>query len=182
MSQSPSVLAVAAKASHKFSKDIKPVITLVAGFGVEGDAHFGETVQHRYDKKRNPDAPNLRQVHLMHAELFEWVAARGYTVGPGELGENITTHGLDILGLPEGTQLRLGDDAVVELTGLREPCRLINSLGQDLMDILKDPDEAGNLRRKAGIMSVVITGGDVRAGDPIKVILPPEPHKPMSTV
>lgn len=182
MDASPTVLAVASKATHKFSKDIQPAITLVAGFGVSGDAHYGTTVQHRYDKKRNPDAPNLRQVHLMSGELFEWLSGKGYSVGPGELGENITTSGLDILTLPEGTRLHLGADAVIELTGLREPCRLINSLGQDLMEVLKDCDTAGNLRRKAGVMSIVITGGEVRAGDVITVTLPDGPHKPMRTV
>ncbi|WP_371395556.1 MOSC domain-containing protein [Fretibacter rubidus] len=166
------VEAVSRKATHKFSKDIVPVITLVAGLGVSGDAHFGKTVQHRYDKKKDPTRPNLRQVHLMHAELFDDVAKVGFTVGPGDMGENIATRGLNLLGLPVGTRLHLGDDAVVELTGLRDPCKLLNALGAGFKDVMKEVLPDGTVRRKSGVMSVVITGGEVKAGDTVRAVLP----------
>lgn len=170
------VKAVCRKAAHKFSKDIKPVITLVAGFGVSGDAHYGKTVQHRYDKKKDPTRPNLRQVHLMHGELFDEVAAAGFAVGPGDMGENITTCGLDLLGLPLGTKLHLGADAVVQLTGLRDPCKLLNALGAGYKDAMTETLPDGTVRRKSGVMSIVITGGDVKAGDTVRAVLPDGPH------
>lgn len=175
----PIVEAVASKAEHKFSKSIMPVITLVAGFGVSGDAHYGTTVQHRHDKKIDPMRPNLRQVHLMHAELFEEVAAMGYAVGPGDMGENITTRGLDILDLPVGTQLHLGETAIIELTGLRDPCRLLNALGAGFKAVMIQVMPDGSIRRKSGVMSIVLTGGDVRAGDNIRVALPSGAHVPL---
>ena len=175
----PIIEAVASKAEHKFSKDIMPVITLVAGFGVSGDAHYGTTVQHRYDKHKDPTRPNLRQVHLIHAELFEEVAALGYVVAPGDMGENITTRGLDILALPLGTQLHLGETAIVELTGLRDPCRLLNALGDGFKEVMKPVMADGSIHRKSGVMSIVLTGGDVRAGDSIRVVVPSGAHVPL---
>ncbi|MCW3491836.1 MOSC domain-containing protein [Microbacterium sp. SSM24] len=166
------VVAVARDDTHRFSKPTRESITLVAGQGVEGDAHAGATVKHRSRVVRDPGAPNLRQVHLMHEELFADLAERGHGVEPGALGENITTAGIDLLGLPRGTRLAIGDDAVIELTGLRNPCSQINGLSKGLMKELVHVDDQGATVRLAGVMSVVIAGGEVRPGDGIRVILP----------
>ncbi|MDN3496043.1 MOSC domain-containing protein [Planococcus sp. APC 4015] len=179
-SASPAVLAVARDDGHRFSKPVRDSITLVADHGVEGDAHAGATVQHLHDKRHHPDRPNLRQVHLMHAELFAQVADRGHVVEPGQLGENITTEGIDLLDLPARTRLRLGEEAVVEVTGLRNPCTQINGLSRGLMKELVRVDDTGATVRLSGVMSVVIVGGVVRPGDRIDVVLPdgaPEPLK-----
>jgi MOSC domain-containing protein YiiM len=147
-------------------------IRLVAGLGVEGDAHAGATVQHRSRLRQTPHAPNLRQVHLIHSELFDELRTRGFAINPGDMGENITTRGLDLLGLPTGARLRVGSEAVVEVTGLRNPCFQLDGLAPGLMQAVLDRDPAGNLIRKAGIMGIVLTGGTVVAGDPITVELP----------
>lgn len=178
----PVVESVSRSRSHSFSKRAELMIRLVAGHGVEGDAHFGTTVKHIHRVKQDPTQPNLRQVHLIHAELFDELRAQGFSVGAGEIGENITTRGLDILALPRGTRLRLGREAVVELTGLRNPCVQINRFQQGLMDAVLDRDANGALVRKSGVMSVVITGGDVVPGDVIGVELPAEPHLPLQPV
>ena len=178
----PVVEAVSRSRSHSFSKRAELMIRLVAGHGVEGDAHFGTTVKHIHRVKQDPTQPNLRQVHLIHAELFDELRARGFSVGAGEIGENITTRGLDILSLPRGTRLHLGREAVVELTGLRNPCVQINRFQQGLMEAVLDRDPSGALVRKSGVMSVVITGGDVVPGDAIDVELPAEPHLPLQPV
>ncbi|MBL8708445.1 MAG: MOSC domain-containing protein [Rhodospirillaceae bacterium] len=143
---------------------------------------MGETVQHRSRVAKDPSQPNLRQVHLIHAELFDELGAKGFTVQPGEMGENITTRGLDLLSLPDATRLRLGAEAVVELTGLRNPCVQIDRFQKGLMQATLDRDPAGNLVRKAGVMAVVVTGGDVRPGDAIVVILPEGPHRALAPV
>lgn len=158
------------------------MIRLVAGHGVEGDAHYGTKVQHIHRIRQNPDQPNLRQVHLIHAELFDELLVLGFSVGHGEIGENITTRGLDILGLPRGTRLSIGRDAVVELTGLRNPCVQIDRFQNGLMSAVLDRDEHGALVRKSGVMSIVITSGDVSAGDEIVVELPPLPHRALEPV
>lgn len=176
------VTAVSRSPRHRFSKDQEPEVRLVEGIGVEGDAHAGVTVQHRSRKRWTPHLPNLRQVHLMHAELFEELAADGYAVEPGQLGENITTRGVDLLALPVGTRLRLGQEAEVELTGLRNPCVQLDRFADGLMAAVLDRDADGGLVRKAGVMSVVVTGGVVRPGDPVKVVLPPEPRRPLEKV
>ncbi|WP_203581272.1 MOSC domain-containing protein [Microbacterium hibisci] len=176
------VVAVARDDAHRFSKPTRESITLIAGLGVEGDAHAGTTVQHLSRIRRDPTTPNLRQVHLIHAELFDDVAARGHEVTPGALGENITTAGVDLLALPRGTRLEVGDDAVVEITGLRNPCAQINGISEGLMKELVYVDDAGDTVRLAGVMSVVLRGGVVRPGDGIRVILPagaPEPLQPV---
>jgi len=170
------VVAVSRSGSHTFSKPNEGSITLVTGLGVAGDAHAGETVKHRSRVARDPSQPNLRQVHLIHAELFDELAAKGFSVAPGALGENVTTRGIDLLGLPRGTVLRIGAEAVVEVTGLRNPCAQIDGLQQGLMAAVLDRDEDGNLVRKAGIMGVVITGGEMRPGDVIRVDLPMGAH------
>lgn len=176
------VVAVSRAARHTFSKGNVDVVRLVAGLGVDGDAHAGRTVQHLSRKRWSPTAANLRQVNLVHAELHEELRARGFDVGPGDMGENVTTRDVDLLGLPTGARLRLGDDAVVEVTGLRNPCVQLDRFERGLMGAVLDRDADGKVVRKAGIMAVVLASGDVRPGDPISVELPPPPHQPLQTV
>jgi MOSC domain-containing protein YiiM len=176
------VIAVSRNGAHTFSKPNQSGIRLLAGLGVEGDAHLGVTVQHCSHLRRDPDMPNLRQVHLIHAELHEELRAAGFAVGPGVIGENVTTRGLDLLGLPAGTRLHLGEAAVVEVTGLRNPCRQLDAFQAGLTAALLGRDPNGKLIRKAGIMGIVLADGDVRPGDAIGVELPPEPHRPMDRV
>ena len=171
------VTAVSLDPAHAFSKAGRDRIRLIAGEGVEGDAHRGTTVKHRSRVARDPTQPNLRQVHLLHAELHDELRARGFDVDAGVMGENVTTRGLDLLGLPAGTRLRLGDRAVVELTGLRNPCVQLDRYQQGLMAAVLDRDAEGRLVRKAGVMAVVLTGGEVRTGDAIEVELPAGPHR-----
>ena len=174
--------AVSRDRTHRFSKPNESSIRLVAGIGVEGDAHAGATVQHRSRAAKTPELPNLRQVHLIHAELHDELRAAGFAVVAGQMGENITTVGVDLLGLPTGTRLHLGDEAVIEVTGLRNPCAQLDGIQPGLMAATLDRDERGRLVRKAGVMGVVLAGGEVRAGDPIGVELPPEPHRPLEPV
>jgi MOSC domain-containing protein YiiM len=176
------VVAVARDDEHRFSKPTRQSITLLAGIGVEGDAHAGRTVQHLSRVRRDPATPNLRQVHLIHSELFDLMAARGHHVEPGGLGENITTSGIDLLALPRGTRLELGDTALVEITGLRNPCTQINGLSGGLMKELVFVDDAGDTVRLAGVMSIVLAGGVVRPGDGIRVIPPTGAHEPLQAV
>lgn len=176
------VTTVSSNGVYSFTKPNREGITLLAGLGVEGDVHSGVTVKHRSRVAKDPTAPNLRQVHLIHAELFDEVAGAGFEVAPGDLGENVTTRGIDVLGLPTGTRLHLGPRAVVEVTGLRNPCAQIDAFRHGLLKQVIGRDEEGRLVRKAGIMSVVLTGGEVRPGDTIRVELPPEPHVPLDRV
>lgn len=176
------VTAVSRSATHTMSKPNAKSVRLVAGLGVEGDAHSGETVKHRSRVRRDPAQPNLRQVHLIHAEFHDELRAAGFNVSPGQLGENVTTRGLDLLALPTGTRLHLGDGAVIEVTGLRNPCVQLDGIAQGLMAATLDRDEQGNLVRQAGVMSIVLAGGDVRPGDPIRVALPPWPQCPLAPV
>jgi len=176
------VVAVSRRAEHAPGKERQDAIRLIAGLGVEGDAHAGETVKHRSRVRRDPGQPNLRQVHLIHSELHAELRGDGFEVGPGEMGENVTTRGVDLLALPTGARLRLGADAVVEVTGLRNPCKQLNSIGDGLMAAVLDRDADGNLVRRSGVMSVVLEGGEVSAGDPIEVELPPEPHRLLEPV
>ncbi len=176
------VTAVSRSAGHTFRKANQGCIRLVAGRGVEGDAHSGETVKHRSRVAQNPDQPNLRQVHLIHAELFDELRAGGFDVSAGQIGENVTTRGVDLLGLPTGARLHLGDTAVVEVTGLRNPCAQLDGLQPGLMAATLGRDAQGNLVRKAGVMGVVLASGEVRPGDPICVELPPPPHRPLERV
>lgn len=176
------VAAVSRSPEHTFGKAPRDGIRLLAGLGVEGDAHLGETVKHRSRVARDPTQPNLRQVHLIHGELHDELRAAGFTVAPGEMGENVTTRGIALLALPAGTRLRLGDEAVVEVTGLRNPCVQIDRFQPGLMAAVLDRDAHGGLVRKAGVMGVVLAGGDVRPGDAIRVELPPEPHRALEPV
>lgn len=176
------VVAVARDDAHRFSKPTRQSIALIAGYGVEGDAHAGATVQHRSRVASDRGAANLRQVHLLHQELFAAMAERGHGVEPGALGENITTAGIDLLALPRGTRLEIGDGAIVELTGLRNPCSQINGLSKGLMKELVYLDDQGDTVRLAGVMSVVLAGGEVRPGDGIRVILPVGEARPLQAV
>ena len=176
------VTAVSRNAVHNPSKENVESIRLVAGLGVEGDAHAGDTVKHRSRVRRDPSQPNLRQVHLMHSELHDELAAQGFDVSAGRMGENVTTRDVDLLCLPTGTRLRLGGQAIVEITGLRNPCTQLNSIQPGLMDAVLGRASDGSLVRKSGVMGVVLEGGEVRAGDPIGVELPTEPHRPLEPV
>ena len=176
------VVSVSARNSHGLGKVVLGVITLVAGEGVEGDAHSGVTVKHRSRVAKDPTQPNLRQVHLIHAELLDEVVGKGFTVKPGELGENILTRGIDLLGLSTDALLRIGADVVVQVKGLRNPCSQINGHTLGLMDALLDHDDAGGLIRKGGVMGVVINGGEVRAGDQVHVVQTAQPHQPLMPV
>ncbi|MEV6315329.1 MOSC domain-containing protein [Streptomyces sp. NPDC051776] len=176
------VTAVSRSGEHGFSKPTRDSITLLAGLGVEGDAHLGVTVQHRSRVAQDPTQPNLCQVHLIQEELFSEVAGAGFFVRPGELGENVTTAGIDLPALPVGTLLRLGGKAVVEVTGLRNPCLQIDMFQDGLLRQVVRRDEDGRIVRKAGIMGIVLTGGKVRPGDPIGVELPAGPHRPLERV
>lgn len=176
------VVAVHRSSSHSFSKFAEDAIALVPGLGVEGDGHAGATVQHRSRVRRDPSQPNLRQVHLLQAELFDELMQRGHAVWPGDLGENVTTRGVDLLQLPTGTRLRLGGQALVELTGLRNPCSQIDRFQTGLLAAVLDRDARGTLVRKAGVMAVVLEGGAVRPGDGIGVLLPQGAARPLEPV
>ena len=176
------VIAVSSNFEHSFSKRTAPQITLLEALGVEGDAHCGVTVKHRSRVAQDPTQPNLRQVHLIHGELFTELAAKGFTVAPGQLGENVTTSGVNLLALPVGTQLQLGPSAIVELTGLRNPCAQLDHFQSGLMSALLDRAHDGRLVRKAGVMGVAVAGGTVRPGHTINVKLPAEPHRVLERV
>ena len=176
------VTAVSCGATHGFSKPNRDSMRLLAGLGVEGDAHSGRTVKHRSRVAKDPSQPNLRQIHLIHAELHDELQAAGFSVGAGQMGENVTTRGIDLLSLPTGTRLRIGRAALVEITGLRNPCVQIDRFQKGLMKAVLGRDADGNLVRKAGIMGIVIEGGEVRPGDGIQVELPPQPHRPLACV
>lgn len=176
------VVAVNRSPAHAFAKSGEAAIRLLAGLGVEGDAHAGVTVKHRSRVAVDPSQPNLRQVHLLHAELFEELAGRGFSVAAGEIGENVTTRGLDLLGLPTGARLHLGASALVEVMGLRNPCRQLDAFQPGLMAAVLGRDAAGRIVRKAGIMGIVLAGGQVRPGDAIRVELPPTPHRALALV
>jgi MOSC domain-containing protein YiiM len=176
------ILAVHRSAMHSLGKSGQPAIRLIAGLGVADDAHAGVTVQHRSRVARDPSQPNLRQVHLIHTELHDELRQRGFDVSAGQMGENITTRGIDLLGLPTGTRLRLGDEAVIEITGLRNPCTQLEGIQRGLMAAVLDRDADGALIRKAGVMAIVLAGGTVRPSDAITIELPPKPHVPLRLV
>jgi MOSC domain-containing protein YiiM len=176
------VAAVCRSPAHTLAKAPRQSIRLLAGLGVEGDAHLGTTVQHRSRAARDPTRPNLRQVHLVHAELHDELAAAGFAVAAGRMGENVTTRGIDLLALPAGTRLRLGGEALVEMTGLGNPCVQLDGIQRGLMAAALARGEDGAVVRKAGVMAVVIAGGEVRPGDAIRVELPPEPHRALAPV
>jgi MOSC domain-containing protein YiiM len=176
------VTAVSRSATHTFSKATQASLRLLPGLGIEDDAHMGVTVKHRSRVARDPNQPNLRQVHLIHAELLDELRTAGFSISVGQIGENVTTRGIDLLGLPSGTRLHLGDTAAVEVTGLRNPCAQLDDFQPGLMAAVLGRDEQGRLIRKAGVMGIVLVGGLVRPGDPIRVELPPEPRRPLVPV
>jgi MOSC domain-containing protein YiiM len=175
------VLSVARDARHGFSKPVADEIRLLAGIGIEGDAHAGTTIQHRSRKRWRPDDPNPRQVHLLQAELLDELAPT-YVVRPGDLGENVLTRGVDLLALPAGARLHLGDTVMLEVMGLRNPCVQIDRFADGLMAATLDRTEDGELVRRAGVMAVVLVGGRLRAGDAVRVELPPGPHQHLKPV
>ncbi len=177
------VVAVCVNPAHAFSKQPCARIQLITGLGVEGDAHLGATVQHRSRVAQDPTQPNLRQTHLIHAELHDELGAAGFAVNAGDIGENITTRGVALLDLPAGARLRIGNGgALIEITGLRNPCAQIDAFQPGLLAAVLDRDAAGALIRKAGVMSIVITGGPVSPGDAICIELPPLPHRRLERV
>jgi len=176
------VAAVFRSPTHTMSKAACDELRLVAGLGVEGDAHSGVTVKHRSRVRRDPTQPNLRQVHLMQAELLDELAGKGMALEPGAMGENVTTRGLDLLALPAGAVLRLGETASVRVTGLRNPCHQLEGIHEGLQQAVLDRGPAGELIRRAGVMAVVLEGGPVRPGDAIRVELPDGPHRPLEPV
>ena len=176
------VISVSSDSLHRFSKIVQSEIQLLAGLGVLGDAHLGETVQHRSRVAVDPTQPNLRQVHLIQAELFVELAEQGFMLKPGDLGENIITQGIDLLDLPRGTVLRIGATAAVEITGLRNPCAQIEAFRPGLLAAVLPRDLAGNVVRKTGVMAIVLESGMVMAGDPILIELPPLPHQRLERV
>lgn len=176
------IFAVAASAAHSMAKPAKEYIRLLAGLGVAGDAHCGAAVKHRSRVAVDPGAPNLRQVHLIHAELHDELAVLGFRLTPGQMGENITTRGIDLLALPRGAKLQIGVAAVLEITGLRNPCAQLDGIQQGLMAAVIGRGPDGGLIRKAGVMGIVLTGGTVRPGDGIRITLPPHPHLPLDRV
>ncbi|MCA8959581.1 MAG: MOSC domain-containing protein [Planctomycetes bacterium] len=182
MSEQGRVVAVARDDEHRFSKPTRPEIELLEGIGVVGDVHAGETVKHRSRVSRDPTQPNLRQVHLIHTELFDEVAERGFTVGAGDLGENIATRGIALLDLPTGTRLEIGASAVVEVTGLRNPCGQIDRFQQGLLAATLEESIDGRLIRKAGVMAIVVASGAVRPGDRVVVRFPSAPYQPLVPV
>lgn len=175
------VVAVCSSGEHRFSKKPTERIRILAGIGVEGDAHAGARVQHLSRVREDPAQPNLRQVHLIHSELFDELAHAGYTIGPGDLGENITTSGIDLLTLGRDTLLHIGAHAVLKVTGLRNPCSQIESFRPGLLKQVAVRSE-GKIERKAGIMTVALEGGVVRARDAIRIERPDGPHVPLERV
>ncbi len=178
----PHITAVSRSPGHTLSKPNQPVIHLLEGLGVEGDAHAGQTVKHRSRVARDPAQPNRRQVHLIHSELHDELRGRGFYILPGQMGENLTTRGIDLLGLSTGTRLHVGETAILQVTGLRNPCHQLEQLQAGLMSAVLDRDAAGGLIRKAGIMAVVLAGGEVRPGDGIVVESPPGLPQPLQPV
>jgi MOSC domain-containing protein YiiM len=176
------VIAVSLRSGHHFSKTNAPSIRLIEGLGVDGDGHASATDQHRSHVARDPQKPNLRQVHLIHSELFDELRNKGFDIRPGDIGENITTSRVDLLALPTGTRLRIGTAAIVEITGLRNPCWQLDRFRDGLKAAALDRDSEGNLVRKAGIMSIVIAGGEIKPGDPIEIERPSPPHRPLVPV
>lgn len=176
------VVGVAKDAEHRFSKRRPTELRILPGLGVEGDAHQGVTVKHRSRVAADPTQPNLRQVHLIHAELFDELERKGFAIGPADLGENITTEGVDLLALPRGALLRIGGEAVLEVTGLRNPCVQIERFRPGLLAAVLLKGANGGLICKTGVMSIVQAGGVVRPGDRIVVEQPPPPHVPLDRV
>lgn len=179
---SAQVVAVSFNSRYGFTKPVAFEVHLRAGLGIDGDVHQGATVKHRSRMRQDPTLPNLRQVHLIHEELHDELRAAGFRVGPGMMGENITTRGIDLLGLPAGTRLQLGADALIEITGLRNPCKQLDDYQQGLLSAVLARNADGTLVRKSGVMAIVLKDGVVRAGDAIHIELPAEPFRALVPV
>lgn len=179
---SPRVTDVALSGRHSFSKEPALMIRLKAGLGVEGDAHAGATVKHRSRVAVDPRQPNLRQVHLLGAEVLDRLAREGFAVGPGVIGENITTRGLELHDLPRGTRLRIGADAVIEVTGLRNPCVQLDRFQTGLMQAVLERRSDGEVLLRCGVMGVVLADGLAQPGDAIAITLPAGRHEPLRRV
>lgn len=177
-----SVLSLSVSPTHSMSKYRVNEVELIKGKGIKGDAHAGEKVKHRSRVRQNPDQANLRQVHLIHSELFDELRAKGFIINPGEMGENITTKGIDLLALSKGCVISIGKDVKVEITGLRNPCDQLNGLHEGLLNAVLDKSEEGKLIRKAGVMGVVLTSGTVKTGDKIHVFYQPKKHQELERV
>ncbi len=178
----PKIIALSKSPTHTMSKTNHESIYLIEGEGVDGDAHRGKSVKHRSRVAADPTQPNLRQVHLIHSELFEELHQKGFKITPGMMGENVTTKGIDLLALPRGTKLVLGSESIIEVTGLRNPCHQLNGLQEGLLNAVLDKDEAGNLIRKAGIMGIVLQSGTLKKGDKIQIQLPSKPYQKLERV
>ncbi|MEL7408266.1 MAG: MOSC domain-containing protein [Cyanobacteria bacterium J06558_2] len=179
---SGTVIAVSLNPNHTFSKSTQNSIKLLAGLGVAGDAHCGKTVKHRSRVARDPQQPNLRQVHLIHGELHDELNQAGFNILPGQMGENITTRNIDLLGLPTNTRLHIGKTGVIQVTGLRNPCAQLDRFQAGLMRAVLDQDAQGNVIRKSGIMGIVLTAGEIIVGDRIEVEFPSPPHRLLEKV
>ena len=182
LSQSAQVTAVSRSGSHSFSKPTCASIHLIEGLGVEGDAHSGETVKHRSRVAKDPSQPNLRQVHLIHNELHDELIEKGFNVAPGVMGENITTQGVDLLGMPRDSLLRIGDEAIIQITGLRNPCKQLDDYQKGLLSAVLDKTPEDELIRKSGVMAIVIAGGTIKPDDSIKIKLPKKPYNKLERV
>ncbi len=169
-------MSVSLSEDHNFSKKTCSRITLLKGLGVEGDAHCGAKVQHRSRVAKNPDQPNLRQIHLLQSEILDELKGLGFSVQPGEMGENITTAGIDLISLPTNARIKIGNSAVIEIKGLRNPCSQINDFKKGLMNQFLAKDQTGNAVYKAGVMGIVLEGGEIARGDKISVSMPDGPH------
>ena len=176
------VVSVSASGKHNFSKQPMSEISLIKEIGIEGDAHAGKKIQHRSRAAKDPDQPNLRQIHLIQEELFSDLKMAGFDIGPGDIGENITTKGIDLLNLPKGTILKIGSSALIEITGLRNPCIQTDSFREGLMSALVEKEPNGYIRRKAGVMGIVLEGGSIKPGDLIRIDLPAEPRNKLEPV
>lgn len=176
------VKALSRSAHHSMSKKNEESLQILTGLGVAGDAHMGEKVKHRSRVAKNPNQPNLRQVHLIHSELHSELLQKGFDIKAGEMGENITTEGIALLALPRNSILHIGAQVKIQVTGLRNPCDQLNGLQEGLMKAVLDKDKEGNLIRKAGIMGIVIQGGEIILGDPIEVSYPPKPYQALERV
>jgi MOSC domain-containing protein YiiM len=176
------VISVSLSGKHTFSKPPALAITLLTGLGVEGDAHCGALVKHRYRVKQDPTQPNLCQVHLLASELLDELAAGGFSIAPGAMGENITTRGIGLIDLPTGTLLQLGESALIEVTGLRSPCVQIDKFQPGLLPAVIEKEPSGRIIRKAGIMAIVRSGGLIQPGDTISVTLPEKPWRALVCV
>jgi len=180
--KSGKVHSLSSSAQHSFSKHTTHQVEVIKGIGIKGDAHAGVKVKHRSRVAKDPNQPNLRQIHLIHLELLKELVAKGYTVNPGDLGENITTEGISILNLPKDTILKIGENVAIQITGLRNPCHQIDKFQKGLLKEVVGKNDAGDIIRMAGIMAIVLEGGMIKVNDEILVELPALPHQKLERV